>query len=173
MCKKEDVVFRQGCVEKNNVCASVPSAFVFGLKWWFLTLGPGWQLEAGSEQASVKESGGTHSSVRTPEGVCFAPSGGVMRVTKVLALRVGWQESLCELAVWPRGPEHHGLMPAAARAVWAAGVLIMCSMQGTELPKLQEFTLSWVPWPCSAAKKMACMWALIHVVFSGQMLSAA
>lgn len=78
-----------------------------------------------------------------------------MRVTEVRALRVGWQESLCELAVWLRGPEHQGLVPAAARAVWVAGVVIMFSMQGTEPPQLQEFTFSCVPWPCSAARKVA------------------
>lgn len=86
---------------------------------------------------------------------------------------MGWQQSLCELAVWLRGPEHHRLVPAALRAIWVAGVLIMCSMQGTEPPKLQEFTFSCVPWLCSAARKMACMWALIDVVFSGKILSVA
>lgn len=59
MCKNEDLVFMWGCVEKNTVCAGVPSAFVFVLKWWFLTLDPGWQMEAGTEQALVKESGGS------------------------------------------------------------------------------------------------------------------
>lgn len=60
-----------------------------------------------------------------------------------------------------RGPEHRGLVPAAARAVWVAGVLIMCSMQGTEPPELQEFTFCCVPQPCSAAREMACVWGKV------------
>lgn len=78
---------------------------------------------------------------------------------KSWALRVGWQESLCGLAAWLRGPEHHGLVPAALRAVWVVGVLIMCSVQETEPLQLPEFTFSCVPWPCSTARKMACVWA--------------
>lgn len=46
-------------------------------------------MEAGSEQALVKERGGSSLSIRTPEDVCFARSGGVMRVTEVLGLTCG------------------------------------------------------------------------------------
>lgn len=44
---------------KSTVCAGVPSAFVFMLKWLLLTLDSGWQMEAGSEQTLVEESGGS------------------------------------------------------------------------------------------------------------------
>lgn len=79
MCKKEDIVFSRGCVEKSIVCAGVPSAFAF-----VLNLDPGWQREAGSEQALVKESGGSsllHSNTRK----CLLCSfKSMMRVAKVL-----------------------------------------------------------------------------------------
>lgn len=88
---------------------------------------------------------------------------------------MGWQESLCGLAVCLRGPEHRGLVPAAARAVWVAGVLIMCSMQGTEPPELQEFTFCCVALQCSQGNGMCVGQGhlLIDVVFSGQILSMA
>lgn len=37
----------------------------------------------------MKERGGSSLSIHTPEDVCFACSGGVMRVTKVLGLTCG------------------------------------------------------------------------------------
>lgn len=109
------------CLEKLAVCAGKPSAFELAVKWWFPALHPSWQRQAVSEQASEKECGGS-LLLLTPEGVCFAHSGGVLRVTKALG-------AMCGLAVRLRGPEHHRLVPVVARAVWVAGALAVCSSE--------------------------------------------
>ena len=71
----------------------MPSVFELAVKWWFPVLLPSWQTQAVSEQASVKEDGGS-LLLLTPEGVCFAHSGGLLRVTKVLGTMCGFAEEL-------------------------------------------------------------------------------
>lgn len=55
MCKNEDIIFRQGCVEKNCLCRCALSLCVHAE---VVVPHPGPRL-AGSEQISVKESGGS------------------------------------------------------------------------------------------------------------------
>lgn len=67
------------------------SAFELAVKWWFPVLHPSWQRQAVSEQASAKEGGGS-LLLLTPDGVCFAHSGGMLRVTKALGAMSGFAE---------------------------------------------------------------------------------
>lgn len=89
------------CLEKCAVHASMPSALELAVKWWLPTLHPGYLTRAVSEQASAKE-GGWSLVLLTPEGVCFAHSGGVLRVTKVVGTMCGFAEELACIAVGSR-----------------------------------------------------------------------
>lgn len=72
-----------GCLEKCTVHTGMPSVFELAVKRWFPSLCPTWQMWAVSEQASVKESGGS-LLLLTLQSVLFAHSAGVLRVSKVL-----------------------------------------------------------------------------------------
>lgn len=71
----------------------MPSAFELAIKWWFPTLHPSWQEQAVSEQASAKDGGG-NLLLLTLQSVCFAHSGGVLRVTEVLGTMGVFAEEL-------------------------------------------------------------------------------
>lgn len=84
MCKNKDIVFSRGCVEKNPVCAVCPQP----LHSCWSGCSPPW-TQAGKCRQDLnrlwwRRVVGVPSSIPTPESVCLACSGGVMRVTKVL-----------------------------------------------------------------------------------------
>lgn len=176
MCKNKDIVFSRGCVEKNPVCAVCPQP----LHSCWSGCSPPW-TQAGKCRQDLnrlwwRRVVGVPSSIPTPESVCLACSGGVMRVTKVLGYvcvgRRACVDLLCDWGTW--APQACASGCKSCLGCWGAAYVLHARNWAITAPRV-HYLLCALALQCSQENgtyvgKVTC---LIDVVFSGQILSMA
>lgn len=177
MCENEDIVFSRGCVESTTVCAGVPSALV--LCW---SGGSSSCTQAGKGRQDLSRLWwrrvlGVHSSIYTPEDVWFAPSGGVVRVTKVLGPTCGLAGELVWTCCVSKGTWAPWACASSCKSClgcWGADYVLHARNWATRAPRV-HFLLCASALQCSQGNGMCVGQGhlLIDVVFSGQILSMA